>query len=487
MLEKPNILWICTDQQHYDTIGALGNSAIRTPNIDRLIETGVTFQNAFCQCPVCTPSRGSFLTGRYPSTTRLRQNGQQIPENTLLITKILADSGYVCGLAGKLHLGPCHGREEKRINDGYSEFFWSHGPWPKWKNNEYIKWVAAQGRAWHEVYPDPSIISNRSKLQGQTSNSDTTWAGMPATLHQSYWCAEKAIEFMQTHKGRPWMFSVNFFDPHHPFDPPQEYLDRYDPDNMPLPEYIEGELKNKPHFQTIDHHGAYCGRGLSFADTTDDEHQKITAAYYAMIENIDANIGRMLDYLEKSGQRENTIVIFMSDHGEMLGDHGIYLKGPYLYDSMIKVPLILSWPAGFRQHIVASALVELVDLAPTVMEAIGFEPHPGMQGRSLKAICCGETDPSRHRETLYCEYFNALSEHRNPLPYLVSVRSSDFKIISYAGIEEGELYDLNNDPNEHRNLWANRDYAEVKQEYLRKCIERQMFTSDPLPFRVASF
>lgn len=184
---------------------------------------------------------------------------------------------------------------------------------------------------------------------------------MPAALHQSYWCAEKAIEFMQTHKGRPWMFSVNFFDPHHPFDPPQEYLDRYEPDNMPLPAYIEGELENKPNFQTIDHHGAYCGRGLSFADTTDNEHQRITAAYYAMIENIDANIGRMLDYLEKSGQRENTIVIFMSDHGEMLGDHGIYLKGPYLYDSVIKVPLILSWPAGFRQHIVASALVELVD------------------------------------------------------------------------------------------------------------------------------
>jgi arylsulfatase A-like enzyme len=256
---------------------------------------------------------------------------------------------------------------------------------------------------------------------------------------------------------------------------------------MPLPNYTEGELENKPIFQRIDHRGAYGGGGLSFADTTDHEHQRITAAYYAMVENLDANIGRILDYLESSGQRENTLIIFMSDHGEMLGDHGIYYKGPYLYDSLTKVPLIISWPAVFQQSVVSSALVELVDLAPTVLNAAELEVYPGMQGRSLYELCTGSGELENHRDDVYCEYHNAMSEHRNPLPYLASVRDKSYKIVTYAGLQEGELYDLEKDPKEQNNLWDSPRYAEVRQGYLQKCLERQMFTADPLPPRLAAF
>jgi len=487
MKTPPNILWICTDQQRFDTIAALGNSIIRTPNLDELVKTGVSFVNTFCQCPVCTPSRGSFLTGRYPSTTRLRQNGQQVPEDTVLVTRILADSGYSCGLSGKLHLSPCQGRVEKRIDDGYSEFHWSHGPFPKWKENEYIDWVTKQGRPWEQIYPIPPSIANRLGPEGIGVDGEFAWAGMPPHLHQSYWCAEKAIGFIRKHQGKPWLFSVNFFDPHHPFDPPQEYLQRYTPEDMPLPAYVEGELEKKPGYQTIDHHGAYGGKGLSFSDTSDHEHRQITAAYYAMIENIDANIGRILDYLESSGQRENTLVVFMSDHGEMLGDHGIYLKGPYLYDSMTKVPLVMSWPAGFQGGIVSPALVELVDIAPTLLAAAGLEIHPGMQGRSLYELCIGRLDPDCHRTSVYSEYYNAMPEHRDPLPYLISVRDKHYRIVVYAGLEQGELYDLEKDPDEHQNLWNDPLLGDVKQHYFQKCLERQMITADPLPPRLADF
>ena len=486
--ESLNILWLCTDQQRYDTIHALGNSAINTPNIDRLVETGISFQNAFCQCPVCTPSRGSFLTGRYPGTNRLRQNGQAIPEDTLLVTRLLADSGYSCGLSGKLHLSPCQDRIEKRINDSYTEFYWSHSNFPKWKENQYTQWLFNEmGKSWEETYSYPLEKIAAAGPVGGLPDSHVAWDGQPSDFHQSKWCVDRALDFIDRHQDGPWLFSVNFFDPHHPFDPPREYMDHYKPEHMPLPSYTVGELESKPEFQRIDHQGAYGGRGLSFANTSDYEHQMITAAYYAMIENVDANIGRLLDYLEQSGQRENTLVIFMSDHGEMLGDHGIYLKGPYLYDSLIKVPLILSWPSAYMKSLRSSALVELVDLAPTILEAAGLVIHPGMQGRSLNTICTGKADPNKHRDTVYCEYHNAMTEHRNPHPYLTAVRDNDYKIVVYAGLIEGEFYDLRADPGEHRNLWTDRRYSETKQRYLLKCLERTVFTADPLPARVANF
>ncbi len=251
MAERPNILWICTDQQRYDTISALGNSHIRTPNIDELASEGVTFTRAYSQSPVCTPSRAAFLTGRYPRTTRCRQNGAQIPPDEILVTRLLAEDGYDCGLSGKLHLSPCQGRVEKRINDGYRAFHWSHHPAPDWPENEYIQWLESKGQSWDKLY--------------HRKPGEPVWAGIPAEFHQTTWCAEKAIEFLSEDRDGPWLMSVNSFDPHHPFDPPAEYLDKYHPDDVPAPGYRPGELDNKTEFQRVDHQGAYGGKGMSFA------------------------------------------------------------------------------------------------------------------------------------------------------------------------------------------------------------------------------
>ena len=155
MHSMPNILWICTDQQRRDTICALGNPRIRTPNLDRLVAEGVSFTSAYSQSPICTPSRASFLTGRYPRTTRARQNGQKIPEDERLITRMLADVGYDCGLVGKLHLASCHKKVESRIDDGYRVFHWSHHPAPDWPENEYIQWMEGKGKTWDALYHRP--------------------------------------------------------------------------------------------------------------------------------------------------------------------------------------------------------------------------------------------------------------------------------------------------------------------------------------------
>ena len=486
--ELPNILWICTDQQRFDTIHALGNPHINTPNIDRLVGNGVSFSNAYCQNPVCSPSRASFLTGRYPRTTRLRQNGAKIPEDEILITKILRDRGYVCGLSGKLHLAPCQGRVEERIDDGYAEFHWSHGPWPKWKENQYIQWVNRQGEPWEELYSVSPELFGKLGAAAEDKEGRQAWAGIPVHLHQSYWCAEKAIEFMHKYRDAPWLFSVNPFDPHHPFDPPAEFLARYDPDRLPPPSYQEGELDDKPIYQSqACRKGASGGAHLSFEGTTDRQHRQIKAAYYAMIENVDYNVGRLIDALEDTGQIENTLILFTSDHGEMLGDHGIFLKGPYLYDPAVRVPLILSYPREFQRGVRSDALVELVDLAPTLLDLIGFPIPERMQGRSFLSICHGENDLHHHKDYVYSEFYNSSASYRDPYPYLTMVRDKKFKIVAYGGMELGELYDMENDPGEVINLWNDAGYRDVRFQYLKKCLDASVFTIDPLPERVGEY
>ncbi len=474
-MNRPNILWICTDQQRYDTIGGLNNPHIRTPNLDRLMAEGTTFTHAFSQSPVCTPSRGAFLTGRYPRTIRGRQNGQAVfPGDEVLVTRMLADQGWDCGLAGKLHLAVCDGHVEPRGDDGYRVFHWSHHPSPSWKENEYIQWLAAQGKTWEELYQFPPAAYSGP--------------GIPAQYHQTKWCADMAIDFMTERRDGPWLMSVNPFDPHHPFDPPQEYLDRYDPEQVPLPKYRPGELDDKPEFQRVDHQGSYGGKGMSCAEATEADLRGVVAAYYAMVEQVDTHVGRMLDVLEETGQRENTIVIFMSDHGEMLGDHGILLKGPYFYDCAIRVPLIISWPGHFQEGVVSKAMVELVDAVPTLLEACEMPAPSRVQGESLLPILEGQADPHQHRESVYCEYYNAMPGHDHSA-FGTMYRDRAHKICVYHGKArgQGELYDLEADPDEFNNLWYDQEHAELRHELILKCFDRSVFTMDPWPERVGRY
>ncbi len=472
--ERPNILWICTDQQRFDTIAALGNSYISTPNIDRLVSEGVAFTNAFAQSPVCTPSRASFMTGRYPRTTGARQNGQSIPADEVVISKMLADAGYDCGLSGKLHLAPCRNRVEKRIDDGYRVFRWSHDPHPNWKENEYTQWLESKGYKWKDIY---------------RPNGKHAFPGVPAELHQTTWCFERAIDFIKEDRRRPWLMSLNVFAPHHPFDPPKEYFDRYDPDKLPDPSYKPGELDNKPIFQRVDHDGAYGGMLLGYSKMSPRERREVTAAYYAMIEQVDDNVGRILNVLEETGQRKNTIVIFMSDHGELLGDHGMYLKGPHMYDCSIHVPLILSWPGHFKAGLRSDALVELVDLVPTLLTSVGMPIPIRVQGKSLFDICTGKANPHRHKNYIYAEYYVGQPFHRKlkPQPMVTTVRNHTSKLTSYAGMELGELYDLQADPGEHINLWDNSKSRDLKTKMMKLCFDASVLTQDPLPERIADW
>ena len=493
MDNKLNVLWICSDQQRTDTLGCYGNGIVNTPNIDALAKSGTLFEKAYTQCPVCAPSRGSFLTGRYPRTCGPRQNGQDIDEREITLPRILKDNGYVCGLSGKLHISACSPSvcpgTERRIDDGYDYFAWSHHPsgfrggWPL---NGYTLWLESMGVKFRKsAFPECSAVEY----------------GMPEEYHQTKWCTDRALDFMEGCRlaGKPWLFSVNYYDPHHPFDPPKEYLDRYLSrlDEIPAPSYIPGELENKPSFQMKDHLGAYDTPGqYAFDKFSEKDHKYIRAAYYAMCDLIDHQAGRLIGYLKKSGQLENTIIIYMSDHGEHLGDHGMYLKGPCFYENNVNVPLIISCPGTIPSKRISS-LAELVDIAPTLLDYSGIERPEGMQGYSMRSLISGECETLR--KSAYSEYYNCNINHRDPKAFCTMVTNGRYKLIKVHASPDGipvdpakynaagELYDLVNDPGEHYNLYDDPGYTGIKCEMLALLCDRMAQTCDPLPHRKASW
>ena len=462
---QPNILWICTDQQRYDTIRALGNEHINTPNIDRLVRESTAFSHAFCQSPICTPSRASFLTGMYASTVHGCANGNDYWSGAApLVTKLLADGAdYDCGLAGKLHLAGAHGRVEPRGDDGYRVFHWSHDSRDQWpEGHAYADWVKEQGHVLADLRKDT--------------------ASLPPKLHQTTWCADKAIEFMNEDREDPWLMSVNIFDPHGPFDPPQEYLDRYDPISLPDPLWGEQDVAAHEKLGPVD--------GVGSIDLKDAK--EVTAAYYAMIELVDDNVGRMLQALEDSGQRENTLVIFTSDHGELLGDHQLVGKGCRFYECLVRVPLVCSWPGHIREGVVSDALVELIDIVPTLLQLAGVAVADRMQGRSLWPLLTGASEAEDHRAYVRSEYYRALNpdvpgrEHLQG-SYGTMIRDRRYKLVCYHDREMGELYDLTADPGEFNNLWDDPASSQVRFRLMKQSFDALANAVDIGPKQVTQF
>ena len=473
---RPNILWICADQQRFDTVHALGNEHIRTSNLDRLIREGVAFTRAYAQSPICTPSRASFLTGCYPSAVHVNRNGNAyFPEDAALITRLLQEAGYDCGLAGKLHLSAADGRVELRLNDGYRVFQWNHHPYPErfWplEKDAYQRWLRRQGVEWNKAY-------GGKWFEGQ-DELKICCSGIAAKYHQTTWCAEEAIAFMSEPRQGPWLMSVNPFDPHPSFDPPPTYMERMDVAAMPLPLFRPEEMQTQHEFSEIDH------QTTEPQSPYDYDARAMIAAYYAQIELIDDQLGRMLNAIEESGQRENTIVIFMSDHGEMLGDHGLLRKGCRFYEGAVHVPLVVSWPTHFREGLRSNALVELTDIVPALLEAVEMPIPERIQGRSLLPILTGKSDPHKHRDFVRCEYHDALElPHHSHANMIFDGR---YKFVTYHGKEDGELYDLSEDPHEFQNLWRDPASEKLKHGLMRRCFDAVMLATDAGQPRVGAY
>lgn len=478
--DLPNILWICTDQQRYDTIAALGNTIVSTPNIDSLARQGVAFERAYCQSPICTPSRASFLTGMYPSSLRVNRNGNpRFPDFPPLISRRLADQGYVCGLIGKLHLTSAYGRVEERADDGYTFWNYSHAPRDDWENgHDYADWVRSQGFDLAELTRDP--------------------AGVPAELHQTTWCAEKTIEFVEENRDRNWFASVNIYDPHPPFNPPQAYRDLFDPAQVEPPLFRETDLEQQQKLERIDFQSLAKHPddldikspilpqsptpGLAEADSLGArDAATLIAAYYAMIKLIDDQVGRIMAALDALDLRQNTLIIFTSDHGETLGDHGLILKGCRFYEGLVRVPLIWSWQGRFLSDLRSDALVELTDIVPTLLDIVGVSAPGYLVGTSLLPILTGEGTPQPQREYVRCEYIDALDlpDHSRATMYC----DGRYKIVFYHSLGVGELYDLAEDPQEFRNLWDLESAGDLRADLTQRAFDATISTLYPGPER----
>ena len=480
--ERPNILWYCTDQQRYDTVGALHNAHVSTPQVDRLVGSGTAFTRAYCQSPICTPSRASFLTGRYPNAVHAARNGNAVfADSYPLVTKLLADAGYDCGLVGKLHLASAYQRFEPRVDDGYRYFKWSHAPRDDWRPGEhdYADWVRARGESLAEL----------------TKSLD----GVPAELHQTTWASTRAIEFIeqQQHRSGPWLLSINVYDPHPPFNPPLAYRQQFDPQAMPDPLFRDSDLEQQRKLAGIDFQSKVARpEALDIGDPilprtphdtgyrADDyspgarDAWTLKAAYYAMLKLIDDQFGRLLGALDAAGQLDNTLVIYSTDHGESLGDHGLIEKGCRFYEGLVRVPLIFSWPGQVKAGLQSDALVELMDIAPTLLEAAGLDIPEHVQGRSLWPLLTGRAE--QHKDFVRSEYFDAIqaADHSRATMY----RDRRHKLVVYHGHGLGELYDLDNDPGEFDNLWDSE--KDLRHELVAKSFDATMLAEDLGPTRM---
>ena len=468
--DRPNILLICTDQQRWDALHAAGNEHIETPNLDRLAAQGVLFEQCYVQNPVCAPSRASLMTSQYVPVHGLHANGVDLAPDSLLFSRVLADGGYDCGLVGKFHLGACHGgRLEPRLDDGFRVFRWAHDPYPGSSENAYHRWLQAS-------HPDVY-------RQAMDHSGETTWDTIPTEAHYSRWIGNETVDFLQSSRrdDRPFFFVANFFDPHHGFGAPAEYVERYRAESLPRPVTTWRELDTKPPIQAEASKKSYAGHARGFVEYTADELQDVRAAYYAMVTLVDDEVGRILDVLEATGEADNTIVVFTSDHGEMLGDHQLMLKGPFMYECAVRVPLIVRWPGRARAGQRVGELVQWIDLAPTFLDAAGIEAPASFQGRSLSGLLDGTQ--SGWRDWALCQYRDSGHAYDPPV-YVTMLRHDRWKLVVHHGgpatprERSGELYDLDADPSELTNLWDDPAHASTRASLQELLIDVLVSTED---------
>ena len=465
--DRPNILFICTDQQRGDSLRITGAPWAVTPNLEELAARGALFRNCYVQNPVCSPSRASLFTGKYVANHGLYANGVPLPAHQHMFTRTLADAGYDCGMIGKQHLYPCDTwHTEPRRDDGYRVFEWAHGPNHRALENDYHRWLRkTQPGIYNGIFPDKG--ANEDSEFGNRARSGTPVDSVPTDAHYSHWVAERAIEFISFPRadGVPFCLMANFFDPHHPFGAPQGFRDLIDAEAIPAPNTRQGELNDKPAAQTDYSKKSYSGTAPGFRDYTEDEIREIRAQYWAMIALIDFEIGRILAALEDAGLADNTLVVFSSDHGEMLGNHQQLLKGPQLYDDLTRVPLIVCWPGRVPPGSEFDELVQWIDLPATILDAAGCANGRGVQGSSLLPLMAGKLEGWRN--WALCEY--RYSGFATDPPILTTMlRSGRWKLIVWHGspatdsLRDGELYDLSVDPGELHNLFHDPDHADTR-------------------------
>jgi len=427
-----NVLLIAVDDLRPD-LGCYGNPLVRSPNMDRLARRGVRFERAYCQYPLCNPSRTSLLTGRYPTTVRVLDNNRYFRDDfpdLLTLPQLFRQNGYVAARTGKIFHGV--------IDDAPS---WDEGGEPVLRRQA----------------PSPEERARQAR------NSDR-WETVPGEGEDQpdHRTASRALELLEKYKDRPFFLGVGFVKPHSPLVAPKKYFDLYEPARIPLPEDFAPRPTLPPGVPSValpERNGdLFIGR-----DATPEAAREMIRAYYACVSFMDAQLGRVLDKLDSLGLAERTIIVLFGDHGYHLGEKGKWSKHNSLYEVAVRVPLILVAPGMARAGAVCPRTVELVDLYPTLAELCNLKPPGGLEGQSLAPLLRDPRelwDHPAYTVTLRGKIFGR------------TVRTERYRYTEWDPEgAQAELYDHRSDPHERRNLAAEPSYASVRKQ-MRDLVRR---------------
>jgi len=495
----PHVVWIMCDQLRADAVGFMGNSTVRTPNLDRLAARGTVFENLFVQSSVCMPSRAAMLTGRYPNTIRMGNGSPLLSPLETTLPEILQRNGWCTGMFGKLHVmpqqytfdalgstkpicdpavfletaglppmpaDPCKRNYGFQETVGFEDLLWG----------EYREWLEARDPKLADALPERGMSEwagwHRRFARGLTDVGPTD---LPVDLHPSTFIAESAAAFfVRNHRAGPCMLHVSFVDPHHPWDPPEEIARNYAPEQMPLPGHSEsGNVQWPPSLRK---------RLPDFSTVTPEMARTTIACYYAMIETIDQAVGRLLGTIEAAGELDNTLFVFVADHGELLGDYGLWRKGSFHYDCMIRVPSFMSAPGRIPTSRRVPNLVASIDLTTTLLGLLDLPVPDAMQGRDWSAAL--EAGDAIERDRVYCELYNTLW---GPYVDCWTLRTAHAKLNYYPSDRVGHLFDLDSDPDECVNLFDSRPHRELRDAMLADLLLEIREQRDPLPRVLSQF
>ncbi len=440
---KPNILWITTEGVPLKVLSCYGSSLIQTPNIDRIAREGMLFSNSFCNNPLSAPSRATLLTGKYNHLNGMLSNGgdkSSFDPNQETVAQLLKKNGYKTGMVGKWHLV---NKDHTASNPGIAGFDYF-----VFKNGAGGPYYAPDGYLQNPSFGSKEIV--KKSYPGYITDNMTD-------------LAIKGIEGM---KDGPFIMMVQYFSVHRPFDPPHKYEHIYD--NVRIPEpgtfwddyHSRSAAAREAHQRIGDMLDFNPPKDLTARQRKQWNYQQLMRHFLGTLKAQDDNIGRLLDYLDKSGLAKNTIVVFTGDHGFYLGEHGWFDKR-FMYEEALRVPWLIRYPGVIKPGSVSDAMVESIDNAPTILDMANISIPKEMQGRSLLPIFKGNV-PEDWRKSMYFHYYEFGPPHWAMPSY--GIRTDRYKLIYYYTINEWELFDLQKDPDEMENLFI-MEGMEVKPGY----------------------
>lgn len=450
----PNILFIMADQHRQDCLGAYGNRDIRTPHLDALARDGVVYDNHFCAAPVCTPSRYSTLTGLYPHQHLGWSNRSTVLPGLATYPELLKRAGYKTKAVGKMHLTPTY------QDVGFAEMELAEQNGDGRFEDDYHRYLRDAGRIDRVDLLDQVDEYRRQAGEPYWSSRGAMVSDLPEEHHSTAWIGRKGLEAVDgwsEGEGGNLLF-LSFIKPHHPFDPPVPWSAMYDPDRLaPLPgwtgECLPRDLRMHPGF-------------FPHESLTERQLQVCMAYYYAAISHIDHYVGAVIERLRSKGLYDNTLIVYTSDHGEYLGFHHLLLKQNYMYDPLVKVPLIVKYPGSAGAGTRNADLSSNIDIAVTLTAAAGVRPGPEMRGADLAA-----PPPAGAREYVFAE--NARGQQ-----YMV--RSRDYKLLLCRDDARSLFFDLKHDPLEMNDLYGDPQYRGLIDEH-RAALHRMLLFEAPTP------